>query len=99
LLQFTIRRKSGGNGRWRGGDGAIRHFKFLKDLQISILSQRRRLAPFGLAGGESGKMGENVRVLVDGTQIRLEGNASYHAQAGEELIICTPGGGGWGKGE
>jgi 5-oxoprolinase (ATP-hydrolysing) len=99
LLQFTIRRNSGGNGRWRGGDGAIRHFKFLKDLQISILSQRRRLAPFGLAGGESGKMGENVRVLVDGTQIRLEGNASYHAQAGEELIICTPGGGGWGKGE
>ncbi len=97
LLQFSIRPNSGGNGRWRGGDGVIRHFKFLKDLSISILSQRRRRAPFGLAGGEAGNVGENTRVLTDGTRMPLEGNASYHAEAGEELIICTPGGGGWGK--
>ena len=95
LLQFSIRPDSGGNGRWRGGNGAIRHFKFLKDLKISILSQRRGIAPFGLFGGEAGKVGENVRVLIDGARVQLEGNASYQAQAGEGLIICTPGGGGW----
>jgi 5-oxoprolinase (ATP-hydrolysing) len=97
LVQFSIRHDSGGEGRWRGGDGAIRHFKFLQDLEVSILSQRRRVAPFGLAGGSSGKVGENVRVLVDGTRLQLPGNASYHAHAGEESIICTPGGGGWGS--
>jgi 5-oxoprolinase (ATP-hydrolysing) len=95
LLRFSLRPNSGGNGRWRGGDGVIRHFKFLKALKISLLSQRRRIAPFGFAGGEAGKVGENVRRLIDGTQIQLEGNTSYHAEAGEELMICTPGGGGW----
>jgi N-methylhydantoinase B/oxoprolinase/acetone carboxylase alpha subunit len=95
LLQFSIRPHSGGAGRWRGGDGVIRHFKFLKDLNVSILSQRRHIAPFGLAGGEAGKLGENIRVLTDGTKVPLEGNASFHAKAGEEFIVCTPGGGGW----
>jgi len=97
LLQFSIRPNSGGKGRWRGGDGVIRHFQFLKDLKISLLSQRRRIAPFGLNNGEAGKAGENVRILVDGTRVQLEGNASYQAERGEELMICTPGGGGWGK--
>jgi len=97
LLQFSIRPNSGGNGRWRGGDGAIRHFKFLKDLKISLLSQRRRIPPFGLNHGEAGKVGENIRVKVDGTRAPLEGNASHQAERGEELMICTPGGGGWGK--
>jgi 5-oxoprolinase (ATP-hydrolysing) len=63
-----------------------------------MLSQRRRIVPFGIAGGEPGKVGENIRVLFGGARAPLEGNASYCAQAGEELIICTPGGGGWGKG-
>jgi len=97
LLQFSIRPNSGGHGRWRGGDGVIRHFKFLKDLNVSILSQRRRIAPFGLDDGESGKVGENIRVLTDGSRKPLDGNASYFAEAGEELMIRTPGGGGWGK--
>jgi len=98
LLQFSIRPNSGGSGRWRGGDGVIRHFKFLKNLKISLLSQRRRIAPFGLNHGEAGKVGENIRVRVDGTRVQLEGNASYQAERGEELMICTPGGGGWGEG-
>jgi N-methylhydantoinase B/oxoprolinase/acetone carboxylase alpha subunit len=98
LLQFSIRPNSGGAGRWRGGDGVIRHFKFLQALSIAMLSQRRRIAPFGSAGGEPGQVGENIRVLIGGARAPLEGNASYCAQAGEELIICTPGGGGWGKG-
>ena len=97
LLQFSIRPNSGGAGRWRGGDGVIRHFKFLKALNVSILSQRRQIPPFGLGNSEAGKLGENTRVLSEGRRIKLEGNASYQAQAGEELIICTPGGGGWGS--
>jgi 5-oxoprolinase (ATP-hydrolysing) len=99
LLRFSLRPNSGGTGQWRGGDGVIRHFKFLKDLKISILSQRRRIAPFGLAGGAPGKLGENIRILADETRVHLDGNASYQAQAGEELMICTPGGGGWGREE
>jgi 5-oxoprolinase (ATP-hydrolysing) len=97
LLQFSIRPNSGGKGRWHGGDGVIRYFKFLKDLKISLLSQRRRVAPFGLNNGEAGKVGENIRVRVNGARVQLEGNASYQAERGEELMICTPGGGGWGN--
>jgi N-methylhydantoinase B/oxoprolinase/acetone carboxylase alpha subunit len=98
-VRFSSRPDSGGAGQWRGGDGVIRHFKFLKDLRISILSQRRRIAPFGLAGGAPGKVGENIRILANETRMQLEGNASYQAPAQEELMICTPGGGGWGSEE
>lgn len=96
VMQFSIRPNSGGNGRWRGGNGVIRHFKFLKGLKVSLLSQRRRTLPFGLSDGKPGKVGENIRVHLDGTRELLEGNASFQAEGGEELMICTPGGGGWG---
>ena len=97
LLRFAIRRGSGGAGRFHGGDGVIRHFRFLKDLQVALLTQRRTSSPFGLAGGENGKCGENIRITNTGERIELSGLDSYFAEAGEELIVCTPGGGGWGR--
>ncbi len=97
LLKVGMRRGSGGAGKWPGGDGIVRHYKFLKPLEVSILSERRERAPYGMAGGEPGQKGENVRVRAGGAEEKLKGKAAYHAEAGEELIIRTPGGGGWGK--
>ena len=54
INQFRVREKSGGEGRWRGGDGVVREFKFLEPLTVSILSERRVFAPFGLQGGAAG---------------------------------------------
>ena len=96
LLEFSIRKNSGGKGRFRGGDGIIRKYKFLKSLDVSILSQRRNNPPFGLAGGHPGKLGENIRRLDYGEELKLGGKASFQVKRGEVLIIRTPGGGGYG---
>ena len=59
LLNFSIRKGSGGKGKWKGGNGSIREIEFLKDLDLTILSNRRKIAPFGLKGGKKGKKGKN----------------------------------------
>jgi len=97
LLEFGLRRGSGGGGRWRGCDGVVRRFAFLEPLQVSLLTQRRNTRPFGLEEGESGRAGRNIRVHLDGRCQELAGADSYQAEAGEELIVKTPGGGGYGK--
>ena len=91
LLQFSRRRGSGGRGRYDGGDGVVRELLFLRDLQVSVLSERRIYAPFGLAGGEPGAVGRN---LLDGQN--LGGKAQLLVKAGQRLRIETPGGGGYG---
>jgi 5-oxoprolinase (ATP-hydrolysing) len=96
LERFAIRRRSGGDGKWRGGDGVIREYLFLKTVEVSLLTQRRRLAPFGLAGGEAGAMGRNVRLMANGAEAETAGSTAYAAAAGERLRIETPGGGSWG---
>jgi 5-oxoprolinase (ATP-hydrolysing) len=95
LERFAIRKGSGGNGAWQGGDGLIRQYRFLKPVEVSLLTQRRALAPFGLMDGGPGAKGRNVRVLADGAREELPGATSYSAVTGEALIIETPGGGGW----
>lgn len=97
LERIEIRRGSGGRGQWSDGDGLIRQYRFLKPVEVSLLSQRRILAPFGLEGGETRAKGENVRVTAAGERAELPGARSYAAEAREELIIETPGSGGWGK--
>jgi 5-oxoprolinase (ATP-hydrolysing) len=97
LLGFSIREGSGGKGRFYGGNGIVRKFRFLKGLEVSILSQRRSTSPFGLAGGYPGKRRENIRILPNGKEIKQKGKALYRTRHGEVLIICTPGGGGYGK--
>jgi 5-oxoprolinase (ATP-hydrolysing) len=96
LERFEIRRGSGGLGQWNGGDGLVRHYLFLRDVEVSLLTQRRLMAPFGLEGGAAGALGKNLRILQDGKSETLPGATSYLASAGEGLVLETPGGGGWG---
>jgi 5-oxoprolinase (ATP-hydrolysing) len=91
LLEFSIRRGSGGDGEFRGGDGVVRELSFLEPLEGAILSDRRTTLPFGLAGGEAAASGRN---LLNGRE--LPGRASFRVQPGDRLRIETPGGGGYG---
>ena len=98
LRRFAIRRGSGGQGRYRGGDGVVRVLEFLRPLEVSLLSQRRGpYPPFGLQGGDAAALGRNVLTQADGSQERLAGIAHFKAQPGDLLTIETPGGGGFGK--
>jgi 5-oxoprolinase (ATP-hydrolysing) len=91
LLRFGIRRGSGGDGRHRGGDGLVRELEFLAPLEVSILSERRTRAPFGLEGGQAGAPGRNT---LDGRD--LGGKAQQAVKPGQRLVVETPGGGGYG---
>jgi 5-oxoprolinase (ATP-hydrolysing) len=96
LESFEIRQGTGGAGRGTGGNGAIRRLRFLEPMTASILSNRRRIAPFGLAGGEPGACGLNYVVRQDGTRTELGATDSTDMQAGDVFVIETPGGGGYG---
>jgi 5-oxoprolinase (ATP-hydrolysing) len=97
LLEFAIRRGSGGAGSRRGGDGALRRIEFLKPLTLSILSQRRGpYPPYGMAGGHPGALGRNVLTRVDGHMEELPELAQVEVGPGDVLMIETPGGGGCG---
>ncbi|KAI9846610.1 MAG: hypothetical protein M1837_003851 [Sclerophora amabilis] len=101
LRQFSIRKGSGGKGLYNGGDGVIREIEFRLPLSASMLSERRVLRPYGLAGGGAGQTGLNLYVKreADGTErvINLGGKMELNVQPGERIIIHTPGGGGWGS--
>lgn len=96
LEEFSIRRGSGGAGRWRGGDGAIRRLRFLAPVTVTTLCGSRRVAPHGAAGGKAGSVGENLVHWPDGHIERLEGNDERDLPPGAVFEIRTPGGGGWG---
>ena len=93
---FAIRRGSGGNGRWRGGDGAVRRLCFRDTVDVSVLSGHRRVPPFGLAGGGPGRTGANSVERADGRRETLAGTATTRLEPGDCLVIETPGGGGYG---
>lgn len=92
LRQFSLRRDSGGVGRHRGGDGVIREFELTAPMRVSIISERRTRAPFGLRGGDPGAPGRNLH-----NDREVAGKASFDAQAGDRIRIETPGGGGYDK--
>ena len=97
VQSFSIRRGSGGDGRQRGGDGVIRRLEFLQPLEVSLLTERRGpAAPYGLAGGQAGALGRNTLERADGSVEKLGGKAQFSVEAGDVLMIETPGGGGFG---
>ena len=96
LERFRIRSGSGGAGRRRGGDGVIRDMRFLEPMNVSILSNRRRHAPFGLDGGGAGQPGRNYVIRADGSVENLPATAEVQLQAGDRFVVETPGGGGYG---
>ena len=92
VTKYGIRLASGGRGDHRGGDGIVRGFRFLAESTVTLLTERRRVAPWGAAGGEAGSVGVNE---LDGE--RLVAKCTVKVKPGEELTISTPGGGGFGK--
>ncbi len=94
--EFAIRRGSGGDGRWRGGDGMVRRLRFLEPMTAVIVSSRRRVAPFGLAGGADGATGLQWVERADGAFIELQGTDSAAMMPGDVFALLTPGGGGFG---
>jgi 5-oxoprolinase (ATP-hydrolysing) len=97
LESYEIRAKSGGAGRWKGGDGGIRRVRFLESMTASILSNGRTVGAFGMAGGEAGAVGENYIERADGRVERLAHIGQVEVHADDVMVICTPGGGGYGK--
>jgi 5-oxoprolinase (ATP-hydrolysing) len=98
LEDFHIREGSGGAGRWRAGDGTSRTIRFLRRMDLSILSGHRRVRPFGMAGGEPGALGRNLVRRNDGRIEELNGCDQTVLEAGEAYAVITPTGGGFGAG-
>ncbi|MBF0252119.1 MAG: hydantoinase B/oxoprolinase family protein, partial [Alphaproteobacteria bacterium] len=94
---FAIRRGSGGAGKWRGGDGVVRRIRFLEPMHAGILSNHRRVPPFGLDGGKAGRCGRNAVERRDGRVEELGSTAGVELEAGDVFVIETPGGGGYGE--
>jgi 5-oxoprolinase (ATP-hydrolysing) len=97
LERFEIRRGSGGDGKWRGGDGAIRRIRFLEPMTAGIVSSRRNVAPFGLEGGDDGSVGRQWVERAGGGHEILTGTDSAELGVGDVFVIETPGGGGYGR--
>jgi N-methylhydantoinase B len=95
VRRYGLRPGSGGRGAHRGGDGLVREIEFLCPAAVTILSERRRSAPYGLKGGEPGAPGRNV-LIRDGEEQDLPGKVHLQVQQGDVLSMRTPGGGGWG---
>ncbi|HTC19019.1 MAG TPA: hydantoinase B/oxoprolinase family protein, partial [Stellaceae bacterium] len=94
---FSIRIGSGGRGQWRGGDGAVRRIRFRETMTAAILADRRRVPPYGLAGGGPGALGRNWVERADGGREEFGGTKVIEVAAGDVFVIETPGGGGYGK--
>ena len=104
VTRYELRRGSGGAGRWQGGDGVYREIELLADATVTILSERRRHAPWGLAGGGPGAMGENRHLpfaqtfeVSQASKVSLPGKVTFAARRGDRIGIATPGGGGHGE--
>ncbi len=96
LERFAIRQGSGGQGLHSGGNGVIRRIRFRAPMTAGILANHRQVAPFGLKGGESGKVGQNYVLRQDGTTEKLGSKAIAQMQSSDVFVIETPGGGGYG---
>jgi N-methylhydantoinase B len=96
VRRYSLRRNSGGKGLHRGGDGIVREIELLCDADATLLSDRRRFPPYGLAGGSPGKTGRTT-LLGPGRPRRLASKSHFRIHAGERVRVETPGGGGWGK--
>ncbi|NWU98761.1 OPLA oxoprolinase, partial [Upupa epops] len=96
LQRFELRQGSGGQGRFKGGDGIVRELLFRRGLQLSVLSERRTLPPYGLRGGSPGAVGLNLLLRRDGRTINLGAKTSVPVEPGDVFRLLTPGGGGYG---
>lgn len=97
IERFSLRKGSGGKGKFKGGDGVIREFRFLDELEVGILSERRVFSPYGLLGGEDGEKGKNLYITKNGMVYNLGGKNAFKVEKDDRVVLYTPGGGGYGK--
>jgi N-methylhydantoinase B/oxoprolinase/acetone carboxylase alpha subunit len=93
---YTLRKGSGGDGKYKGGEGIVRSYKFLTESTVSIITERRRFAPYGIFGGKPGKKGKNI-LMRNKKSKEIPPKATFKVKKGDILRVETPGGGGWGK--
>jgi len=96
VRRYSLRSRSGGAGKHRGGDGIVREIELLTDADATVLSDRRRTRPYGLRGGEAGRPGRTTLKGRRGSR-RLPSKSRFQMLAGECIVVETPGGGGWGR--
>ncbi len=96
VTEYSVRKNSGGKGKFSGGDGIVREIKLISDAEVTVLSERRKLAPYGLDGGNPGKPGKNI-IIVNGKEEIMPGKFNRFLKKGTIIRIETPGGGGFGK--
>jgi N-methylhydantoinase B len=97
VRRYSLRRSSGGIGKFSGGDGIVREIEVLTNCDVTLLSERRSHAPWGLNGGREGSFGTTTVIHSDGWEEKMPAKFSTRLRAGERVRIETPGGGGWGK--
>ena len=97
VVGYGLRTGSGGAGRYPGGEGIERQIEFLTAAAVSLIGERRRNQPWGLAGGMPGATGEDWLIRRNGSRDRLEGKTTFEVAPGDRLLVLTPGGGGWGS--
>ena len=97
--RYALRRGSGGTGRHQGGMGVERVLRFLSPARVTLVAERRRLAPFGVAGGAHGAPGSHtlLRAGAPETAQPLPAKTTFEADRDDVLVLHTPGGGGWGQ--
>jgi len=96
VRRYSLQRGTGGDGEYRGGDGIVREIEVLTDSDVTLLSDRRKRAPYGLAGGDEGSLGKAEVIRKDGSVQTVPGKFSVRLQSGERIRIQSPGGGGFG---
>jgi N-methylhydantoinase B len=99
VRQYSLRPNSGGTGKHNGGDGIIREIEVLTDCEVTLLSERRTRAPWGLNGGSDGAFGRTSIIRNNGSVETMPGKFSMRLSSGDRVRIESPGSGGWGKPE
>lgn len=97
IVRYSLRAGSGGEGRFPGGEGIEREIEFRTSADVSLMGERRRNQPWGLAGGGPGACGEDWLIRRGGSRERLPGKCTVEVAPGDRLLVLTPGGGGWGE--
>jgi N-methylhydantoinase B len=96
VTRYSLRKSSGGEGKFRGGDGIVREVELLSDAEVTLLADRRTRGPYGLHGGNDGAAGRTQVIHSDGTLEQLPGKCSVRLKKGERVRVESPGGGGCG---
>ncbi len=96
VTRYAVRKNSGGGGEHRGGDGVERFYRFVEGATLTLMTERREVAPWGVQGGGDGATGRNV-LVHEGETRTLAAKVTLEVEPGDELRVYTPGGGGWGK--